>query len=139
MPKHTIRGSIAMKRMALIMLSAVTLLALVACGGNKVDDATSEKYIRQAEEIVSLMNEGNYKQVHAMFDEQMKAELSVEQMGELTPIIEQSGNFEKIDKSSVEEKDGYYIVVLVAKYSEENRTFTISFNDNEEVAGLFMK
>src|SRR5699024_72341 len=106
----------------------------VACGGNKVDDATSEKYITKSEEIVSLLNEGNYEEVFAQFDEEMKAGLPVNDMEELTPIIEESGDFEEIDKSSVEE-DGYYVTVLVAKYSEENRVFTVSYNDKEEVAG----
>lgn len=113
--------------------------ALAACGGNKVDDSTAEKYITQAEEIVSLLNESEYQEVHVMFDDQMKTELPVAEMEELTPIIDQSGTFEKIDKSSVEEKDGLYIVVLAAKYSNENRVFTITFKDKDEVAGLFIK
>ena len=44
-----------MKKIALIMISVLTVLVLVACGGNKVDDATAEKYITKAEEIVSLI------------------------------------------------------------------------------------
>lgn len=128
-----------MKKIALIMISVLTVLVLVACGGNKVDDATAEKYITKAEEIVSLLNENNYKEVHAMFDEEMEKELPVDDMEELSPVINQSGEFEEIDKSSVEEKDGFFIVVLVAKYSEENRTFTVTFNDKDEVAGLFIQ
>lgn len=108
-------------------------------GGNKVDDATSEKYIAKAEEVVSLLNEGNYKEIHAMSDGQMATALSEEGMEELTPIIEQSGNFDKIDKSSVEEKDDFYIVVLITKYSKDKRIFTITFNGQDEVAGLFIK
>ncbi|KKE78538.1 MULTISPECIES: DUF3887 domain-containing protein [Bacillaceae] len=128
-----------MKKFLATILGFMAILTLVACGGNTVDDSTSEKYISKAEEVVSLLNELNYKEVHEMFNEQMKTELPEEQMEELTPIIEESGDFEKIDKSSVEEKDGYYIVVLVAKYSDENRVFTISFNNKDEVAGLFIK
>lgn len=128
-----------MKKFLATILGFMAILTLVACGGNTVDDSTSEKYISKAEEVVSLLNELNYKEVHEMFNEQMKTELPEEQMEELTPIIEKSGDFEKIDKSSVEEKDGYYIVVLVAKYSDENRVFTISFNNKDEVAGLFIK
>lgn len=128
-----------MKRILLTMLSAMVVFALVACGSNKVDKKASEKYITKAEEIVSLLNEGKYKEVHAKFDNQMKAGLPEDKMTELTPLIEKSGKFEKIDKSSVEEKDGLYVVILVAKYSKETRVFTVSFNDKEEVAGLFIK
>ena len=128
-----------MKKVVLMMISVVTVLALVACGGNKVDDATAEKYITKAEEIVSLLNEGNYTDVHAMFNEEMETGLPLNDMEELTPVISQSGEFVEIDKASVEEKDGHFIVVLVAKYSEENRTYTLTFNDKDEVAGLFIQ
>jgi len=127
-----------MKKMLLMVVGVVIVLTLVACG-NKVDEATSEKYIAKAEEVVSLLNEGKYGDVHAMFDEQMKTSLPEEQMAQLTPIIEQSGDFEEIDKSSIEEEQDYYVVVLVAKYSQENRVYTISFNKKDEVAGLYIK
>ncbi|MEG7843671.1 hypothetical protein J0804_14520 [Bacillus mobilis] len=45
-------------------------------------------------------------------------------MKELSPIIE---------------KDGLYTVILVAKYSKEQRTYIITYNDKEEIAGLFIK
>ncbi|WP_077620248.1 DUF3887 domain-containing protein [Bacillus sinesaloumensis] len=127
-----------MRKIVLLVVSALLMLALVACGGN-VDEATSEKYVSKAEDVISLLNEGKYGEVHDMFDNQMKVGLSEEQMEQLTPIIEQSGRFEKVDKSSIEEKDGYYVVVLVAKYSDENRIYTISFNENDEIAGLYIK
>ena len=70
------------------------------------------------------------------FDSKMKAALSEEKMKDLTPIIEKAGTFEKIEKQSIEEKDGLYTVILVAKYSKEQRTFIITYNDKEEIAGL---
>ncbi len=133
------KGCIAMKKILFVMFSVLVMLGLVGCGGNKVDESTSKKYISKGEEIVSLLNEGKYEEVHTMFDAEMTAGLSVNKMQDLTPIIKQSGKFEKIDKSSVEEKDGIYIVILVAKYSENNRVFTISFNNKDEVAGLYIK
>lgn len=129
-----------MKKILFMVLGTVLLFGLVACGGNKVDDATAEKYIGNGENIVSLLNKKDFEEVHAQFDDNMSEKLPVKGLEELTPIIEESGNFEKIDKSSVEEDDeGMYIVVLVAKYSEKKRVFTISFNDDEEVAGLYVK
>ena len=73
------------------------------------------------------------------FDSKMKDALSEEKMEDLTPIIEKAGTFEKIEKQSIEEKDGLYTVILVAKYSKEQRTFIITYNDKEEIAGLVIK
>src|SRR5690625_7326143 len=119
-----------MRKMLLVMFSVVAIFVLVACG-NKVDEDISEKYITKAEDIVSLLNDANYEEVHAMFDEARKVGLPVESMVERTPVIEQSGDFEKSNKSSVEEKAGHYIVVLAANKSEGDRLLSVSSNDLE--------
>ncbi|MFD6509010.1 DUF3887 domain-containing protein [Bacillus sp. NPDC060175] len=128
-----------MKRMLLIIIGAIAAFALAACTGNKVDGSTSKKFIPKAEEIVTLLNETKYKEVHDKFDSKMKTTLSEEKMKDLTPVIEKAGTFEKIEKKSIEEKDGLYTVVLVAKYSKEQRTFIVTYNDKEEIAGLYIK
>lgn len=128
-----------MKKITLMIVTVMMILGLAACGGNKVDDTTTANYRSIAEEVVSLLNASNYSELHTMFDKQMKEGLSVQQMEELTPLIKESGTFEKVDKFSIEEKDGHYITVLVAKYSEQKRVYTISFNAEEEIIGLFIK
>lgn len=128
-----------MRKMVATMFGIGLIVILTACGGSKVDDATADKYIAKAEEVITLLNETNYEEVHAMFNDEMKSGLPVEDMEELTPVIEEAGEFKEIDKASVEEDDVLYISVLVAKYSEENRIYTITFNESEEVAGLFIK
>jgi hypothetical protein len=60
-------------------------------------------------------------------------------MKDLTSVIEKAGTFENIEEKSIEEKDGLYTVVLVAKYSKEQRTFIVTYNDKEEIAGLYIK
>lgn len=128
-----------MRKTLIAMVATILILMLAACGGTKVEDSTAEIYITKAEEVIDLLNAGNYEAVHAMFGDGMKTGLPVENMGELALIIEESGSFEEIDKASVEEDDGLYITVLVAKYSDKKRVFTITFNEKEEVAGLFIK
>lgn len=128
-----------MKKFLVTMFTVALMIVLVACGGNKVDDATAEKHSAHAEEIIGLLNDGNYEEVHSQFDEIMKLGLPVVDLEDLTPIIDESGTFEKIDKASVEEEEGMYITVLTANYSEENRVYTITFDGNDKVAGLYIK
>ncbi|MFB1052089.1 DUF3887 domain-containing protein [Paraliobacillus sp. JSM ZJ581] len=125
-----------MKKILLITFSLVFLFTLAACGN--VDDETAEHYINEATDIVTLLNEGNTEEVQTMFDEEMKGNLSEYDLRELSSYIEQSGNFKEIDKSSVEEQDELYTTVLVTNYSEGSRIFTITFNQNDEVTGLFV-
>jgi|SRR5699024_4340704 len=128
-----------MRKTLLSIVTVLFVILLTACGGNKVDDATAEKYIAKAEEVILYLNEGDYEAVYATFNDEMKEGLPVAAMAELTPVIEESGEFKEIDKASVEEKDGHYITVLQGKYTNKNRIYTITFNQNDEVSGLFIK
>ena len=127
-----------MRKILSILVGALVALLLVGCGSN-VDDATADKYIEQAKAVVENLNNENYEDIQAQFDETMKAKLTIEQMKEIAPILKASGQFQEFDKQSVEEKDGYYTTILVAKYSEEKRIYTISFNEQDEIIGLFVK
>lgn len=127
-----------MKKFLFIVITILAASALAACG-NKVDEETADHYITQAKDVVKLLNEENYEKVVEQFDATMKAGLTAEQLAELRPVIAAFGQFETIEKQSVEEKKGMYVVVLVAKYQEGNHIYTVSFNENNEIAGLFVK
>ena len=127
-----------MKKLLNILLGSLMVILLIGCS-NTVDDETSDKYISAAKEVVEKLQNENYEEIYAQLDSTMKASLSTEQMAELGPIIEESGEFQSFDKQSIEEKDGFYVVVLVAKYSDQNRVYTVSFNSEDEIAGLFIK
>lgn len=128
-----------MRKFVAILLSASFLTFLVACGGEKVDDETASQYINEAEEIILLVNEGKYGEVTDAFADELKAELTEDELREIEPVMNESGDFEAFDKSSVEKDDGYYTVVISGKYTEDDRIFTISFNEDEELVGFFVK
>ncbi|WP_232726222.1 DUF3887 domain-containing protein [Bacillus sp. FJAT-42315] len=129
-----------MKKYIVSIVSACMLLLLLsACGGDKVDEETSEKMIQQAEDVVQFLNDQQYEELRETFDSTLKKELTEERLKELEPIFEESGAFEKFEKSSVEEKDGHYIVVLVAKHANDQRIFTVTINKSNQVSGLFVK
>lgn len=80
------------------------------------------------------------KKIYHLFDETMTEQLPVEIMKtQITPVLEESGAFESFNKSKVDEKDGYYVAVIAASYSERNRVYTISFNKQGEISGLFVR
>lgn len=122
----------------IVILCSVVMLILGACG-NKVDDATADKYIGKAKDVVTLLNEEQYEKVTAQFDNTMKANLTAAQLAEISPILKESGAFEEIKKQSVEEKDGMKVVVLVAQHKNDKRIYTVSYNDKEQIAGLFVQ
>ena len=127
-----------MKKKIVILCSMLMVLVLAACG-NKVDEATANTYIEKATEVVNWLNEEEYEKVTAQFDEKMKANLTEAQLAEISPILEESGTLEEIQKQSVEEKDGIKVVVLVAKHTEDKRIYTISYDSEDKIAGLFVQ
>lgn len=125
-----------------ITQTIVILLCLVlftACG-SRVDNHRVQKYVTEAESVIKLINEGDYEGVYERFNAEMKYTLPAMDMAqELTPIVEASGDYEGIDKANVDERDGYFVTVIIARYSEENRVYTITFNSQDEIAGLYIK
>ncbi|OJG89936.1 hypothetical protein RV15_GL001502 [Enterococcus silesiacus] len=112
---------------------------LTACG-EKVDQETSSKMTAKAEEIVTLINDGNYEKASDSFSDQLLNQLNKTDFEKaVAPVLKKSGAFEKFDKSTVEKKDDFYVVVLVAKYEKDKRVFTITINDNEKLEGFFIK
>ncbi|HLR42299.1 MAG TPA: DUF3887 domain-containing protein [Pseudogracilibacillus sp.] len=128
-----------MKRLSYFLLAIGLIIVLSACGEERVDEATAEKYVAKAEEVVLDLNEANYEAVYEQFNTTMKAGLPVEEMKGLGPVIEASGEFDAFDDSVVEMNDGYYVVVLVGLYSNDKRVYTISFNEEGEIGGLYIK
>src|SRR5699024_12270505 len=132
-------GSITVEKSIITVCMVIMMFVLVACEGNKVDESCADHYIKEADKIIDLVNDGNYEETHSNCDENMKSQLPVEDMEELTEIIEQAGKFSEISKASVEEKDDLYVTVLVAKYSAKKLVFTITLDENDKVAGLYIK
>lgn len=128
-----------MNKKLVLLIASLCLVALMAGCGNKLDEATVQKYSNKAEEVIVLINSGDFEAITAQFDDVMKSQLSIAQLEQITPIITASGDYKGIKKSTVNEKDGYYIAVLVAEYSNENRVYTITYDGQEQIAGLFVK
>ena len=123
----------------LVFVASAVIFLLAACGAPDLSDDEAKAYIDKGQEIVKLINQGEYEEVHAMFDEDMEDELTVEDMEDLTPILEEAGTFEEIEKTSLEERDGKYGIVLVTKYSEKEVIFAVTLDDEMEVAGLLVQ
>ncbi|MEI5988865.1 hypothetical protein A5881_000352 [Enterococcus termitis] len=129
-----------MKKVISSMLTIVIGIMVLAACGEKVDQETTNKMTAKAEEIVTLINNGNYEKASDSFSDQLQGQLNKADFEKaVAPLLEKSGAFEKFDKSTVEKKDDFYVVVLVAKYEKDKRVFTISINDKEKLEGFFIK
>lgn len=129
-----------MKRKLTILLLTGFLVVLVGCVAGNVDEETAQTYTSKAEEAILLLNDEKFEELYENFDEQMSTVLTVEEMNaNVAPVIEESGEFQSFDQSSVEMKEGYYIVTITGNYSNVNRVYTITFDQEEKIAGLYVQ
>lgn len=105
----------------------------------ELDD--TEEMIEKAESYISLLAEGEYEEVVKYFDETMKAELTPDALEEIwETLLEQAGNFIDQEFDSTEQvDDGYQLVFINGLFEATDVTFTITFDEDGQIAGFFMK
>ncbi|PIC55940.1 hypothetical protein CSV80_16980 [Sporosarcina sp. P12(2017)] len=123
----------------LVILAIATVFLLAACGKNKVDDSATKEYIKKSKETITLFNEEKFDEMRSMFDATMKDALSVEQLQEVSDIVKESGEFISFEKESIAKKEQYFVATIAAKYKEDNRVYTITLDEQQRVAGFFVK
>lgn len=128
-----------MKYLKMSLLTFFIMLTLIACGNSEVDDETAEKYIIESEQIVSLLNNKQYEEVIDKFNRDFRVGVTIDGLKNLEPLIEDSGEFIAVERTSVEREKEYYVVILATKYSKEHRIFTVKFDRNDEVSELLVQ
>lgn len=133
---------------ALIFLFAIALiLSLAACGESKLADAFSEEeVIANAESYVETINTLDFEAVVAGLREDLQSQVTAESLESAWgPLLDKAGKFEKYttvvvygqkDKTTQED---YAVCVLVCKYENASRTFTLSMDKDYKFIGLYMK
>lgn len=123
------------------------LLFLTGCQGKLSDKFDEEEVKNAAKDIVTQVNEGNVESVYNdIFSPVMKNAIALDTLQEnLSYTLEKVGDFEsfeKIEVAGTKDKDTgteYATVMVLAKYEEGNAMFTISFDEDMECAGFFIK
>lgn len=124
-----------------------TFLFLTGCQGKLSDKFDEEEVKNTAKDIVTQVNEGNVENVYNdIFSPVMKNAIALDTLQEnLSYTLDKVGDFEsfeKIEVAGTKDKDTgteYATVMVLAKYEEGNAMFTISFDEDMECAGFFIK
>lgn len=126
---------------ALALLAAALLaVGLAGCGGSLPEGLEKEDVLTAAKAVVEKLNAGSYSEVQDSMDDTMKAALPADKLAEAwEPYAEKLGAFSGYEKESVAGKDGYAVAVILAKYETGSVQFTLSFDADLALAGLYMK
>ena len=103
-----------------------------------------ETVASEAEEIVELLNEKDYETLQEKSTDQMKTVMNEEYMeGAKAQVGGDWGEFQRFTSSisveAVQQVKHFAITELTALYENRSVTYQISFDENMELAGIYMR
>ncbi|WP_373600473.1 DUF3887 domain-containing protein [Paraclostridium bifermentans] len=130
-----------MKKIKILLMVLLVGVILVGCSSSKLSDAYNEDELKKdAQGIVSMICNEEYDKVIDQMSDNIKGKISAEQLKEVwQPIKEKVGSFKSIEKEGVIGKDGLAIVVEVAEFENGKAQFTITYNEDMKLEGLYIK
>ena len=140
-----------MNKMIKTALSVVMVLALsvgmIACAGGKLPEGFDKDEVGSAaEEIVGLATTGDYDSIINALRDDLKSSITADQLKEgWAPLFEKAGAVDSITKtvfSSTKDKttgEEYAVVQVLAKHANANLIYTLSFDKDLALVGLYLK
>jgi len=140
-----------MNKMIKTVLSVGMILALsigmIACASSKLPEGFDKDEVGSAaEEIVGLASAGDYDSIILALRDDLKSSITADQLKEgWASIYEKAGAFDSITKtvfsSTKDQTSGeeYAKVQVMAKHENANLVYTLSFDKDLALVGLYLK
>lgn len=136
-----------MKKYLRVLIVILVMSLLFGCSGNKLSDKFDEQEVLdKGKEVVEVINTRQYEDVIALLREDLRSQITADQL--VTAWDDQivaAGEFDKIRNTAIESqedsvtKEEYVTVVLEAIYAEDTLIYTLSFDEDLMMIGLYMK
>ena len=118
-----------------LLLSVISLDAHVPANRSAEDDIETI-----SKKIVEYMNKGEFENVRSYFSFSLKNTLTAEHIEKVwTNVVTQLGEFEKISSVKTEVVQSYNVVRVRCKFRNEGANVEVTFNEEKEVIGLYIK
>ena len=125
----------------LLIVGVLTLFLLAGCEGKPLPEGMDEDTLLSAgQEVADLLIEGEYQQVYDRFRDDIRENLTVDNVKNLMVTgIEGAGEFKKVKDTlttgSTEGED-HGIAVIYCEYTKENVRFRVAFDPDMNLIGL---
>lgn len=135
-----------MKKLKFLILMTICFVLLTGCSSSGLSkDFDREEVEETTKEVINILINKDTQALLEISTVEMKEAMTEELIDQIYESIEEAGSFEEIEDISIagqEDKDtGEEFAVAVAKAKFENKSivYTISFNKQMKLAGLYYK
>ncbi|HEX3026575.1 MAG TPA: DUF3887 domain-containing protein [Clostridia bacterium] len=134
-----------------LAILSVSVLAFVGCVSSQKYEKLSSKFSEakvksSAEEVVTNINAAKFEAVCGNMSETLKGSLPAEALQKaVSPFLSKAGAFDSFSSETVsgllDTKSGqeYATAVVMAKYKNQTVQYTITFDTDMKMAGIYFK
>lgn len=135
------------KSIVAVAMILVLSLGVFGCAAAKLPDGFDKEEVgTAAEEIVGLATEGDFDSIIASMRDDLKGSITSDQLKEgWGPIYQNAGSFVSITKTALagiaDKNTGeeYAMAQVLVKYDKANLVYTLSFDKDLKLVGLYLK
>lgn len=130
-------------------IAFILAILLTSCGSQistkELSKEVEEKYLNMSKENIELLNDEGIEALDEKFSEEMKKAITEDTKKQVEQLLKENGKFVEFAKAkAVGQKDdktqeNYIITQVETKYEKSSLIFTINYNEDEEISGLFFK
>ena len=129
--------------LSLVLLVVISTALLAGCASKLPEGYDEDELKESAEVVINLLNQRDSVGLNEMMTEDMKAGLTEEVQAQIFAFLDESGTMKEISSMGVSgsEENGITFAVVIAKVAYENRdiTYTIGFDPDMKLAGLYLQ
>lgn len=126
---------------SVVALALCAVLMFAACGGVKLPEGMTQEAVDDAvQQSLKLLDAQDYAGLMDTMTDEMKAAADEETWRQTWgPVAQQVGAFQSVEKTSYAANNGQAVAVAKAKFENGTLTFTLSYNEDYALAGLYFK
>lgn len=137
-------NKINLNRVLSVVLLAVLSVAVLGGCAAKLPEGFEEAEVQAAaENVIELLNQRDADRLTELMTGEMKAVLTEDVQAQIFAMLDESGAFQEIVDlqmgGSTQNGITYAAVAAKAKYENREITYTISFDQDMKLAGLYLK
>ena len=129
--------------LSIVLLAVLSLAVLGGCAAKLPEGFEEAEVQAAAENVIDLLNQRDSEGLTALMTEEMKAVMTEDIQAQIFALLDSSGAFQEIldlkMAGSTQNGITYVAVAAKAKYEKSEITYTISFDEDMKLAGLYLK